>query len=263
MEKCVLIEKKGRIAYLILNRPEVLNALNQALFNDLELALDDLEADDGVSVIIIKGAGRAFCVGYDVSKYTKQTVMEDRNKLENYTRTWLRVWEFPKPIIAQVHGYALAGGTQLLGSCDIVVTAKNATFGFPQLPLGGGFVALYWPWHIGYQRTKLLDLTAGSRITGEQAVQYGMAAVSFDEEALEEETLRIARAIAKTPLDILVIKKKAHNRIMEMQGFRQAVLLGPDQDAIIHTSDGIKLVRQMISELGLKGAIKWFNEQEV
>lgn len=259
----VLIERKGKIAYLILNRPEVLNAINKDLTEDLERALDEIEGDNSISVVILKGAGRAFCVGYDVGKYNKRTVMEDRDRLEDFTRTWLRVWEFPKPIIGQVHGYALAGGTQLLGSCDFVVTAKNATFGFPSMPLGGGFVAMYWTWHVGYQRSKMLDLTAGSRISGEKAVAYGMASECFDEDKLEEETLAIARGIAKTPLDILILKKKAHNRIMEMHGFRQAVLLGPEQDAIIHTSEGVKLVQQKINEHGLKGAIKWFNEQEV
>jgi enoyl-CoA hydratase len=110
-EKCVLIEKIGRIAYVILNRPEKLNALSADLFRDLDLALEELEKDDSISVLIIKGKGRAFSVGYDVSKYKNPTVTEDRDKLEEYTRRWLRVWEYPKPIIAQVQGFALAGGT--------------------------------------------------------------------------------------------------------------------------------------------------------
>lgn len=262
-ERCVLVEKKGRIAYIILNRPEKLNALNQQLFNELDGALADIEKDDEVSVVILKGNGRAFSVGYDIGKYTHPTVTQDRDRLEDFTRRWLRVWEFPKPIIAQVHGYALAGGTQLLASCDVVLTSEDAEFGFPSLPLGGGFVGIFWSWHVGYQRAKLLDLIAGSRISGKEAVEYGFAARCFKVEELEEKTLEIARKMAKTPLDILKLKKKAHNRNMEMQGFRTGVMFGPEQDAIIHTAEGIKLVRQKIDELGLKGAIRWFNEQEV
>ncbi|MER2111048.1 MAG: enoyl-CoA hydratase-related protein [Solibacillus isronensis] len=262
-EKAVLVEKKGRIAYVILNRPEKLNALNADLFRDLDYALDDLEHDDSVSVLIIKGSGRAFSVGYDVEKYKSPSVIEDKNNLEKYTRRWLRIWEYPKPIIAQVHGYALAGGTQLLASCDIVITDEDTQFGFPSLPLGGGFVGIYWGWHIGHQRAKMLDLTAGSRISGREAEQYGIAAKCVNSGELEEETLKIAKGIAKTPLDILKLKKQAHNRIMDLQGFRTGVMFGPEQDAIIHTADGIKLVQQKISELGLKGAIQWFNEQEV
>jgi enoyl-CoA hydratase len=262
-QPCVLVEKKGRIAYIILNRPDKLNALNQQLFTELDSALEDIEKDESISVVILKGSGRAFSVGYDVGKYAHPTVMEDRDKLEEFTKRWLRVWEYPKPIIAQVHGFALAGGTQLLASCDFVITAEDAQFGFPSLPLGGGFVGIYWGWHVGHQRAKLLDLTAGSRITGKEATEYGFAARCFKAEELEEKTLEIARGIAKTPLDILKLKKKAHNRMMELQGFRTGVLFGPEQDAIIHTADGIKLVRDKIGELGLKGAIQWFNEQDV
>jgi len=262
-EQCVLVEKKGRIAYVILNRPNKLNALNNQLLTELDGALADIEKDDDVSVVILKGNGRAFSVGYDIGKYTHPTVTEDRDRLEEFTRRWLRVWEYPKPIIAQVHGYALAGGTQLLASCDIVITSEDAQFGFPSLPLGGGFVGIYWGWHVGFQRAKLLDLTAGSRISGKEATEYGIAARCFKEKELEEKTLEIARGIAKTPLDILKLKKQAHNRMMDLQGFRTGVLFGPEQDAIIHTTEGIKLMRDKIDELGLKAAIQWFNEQDV
>lgn len=262
-EKLVLVERLGKIAYVTLNRPEKLNALSKELLDDLDDALEEVEKDDSISVVILRGNGRAFCVGYDVGKYSERTVTEDRDTLEAYTLRWLRVWDFPKPIIAQVHGYALAGGTQLLACCDIVVADKDATFGFPSLPLGGGFVGIYWGWHIGIQRAKLLDLTAGSRITGQEAMEYGFVAKVFDGDKLEEETLKIARGIAKTPLDILKLKKKAHNRVLETQGFRTTLMFGPEQDAIIHTADGIKLVREKINELGLKGAIEWFNNQEV
>ncbi|MFM1653789.1 enoyl-CoA hydratase-related protein [Brevibacillus sp. B_LB10_24] len=262
-KKTVLVERKGRIAYVILNRPEKLNALNSQLLQELDSELSDIEKDDEISVVILKGNGRAFSVGYDVGKYSYPTVTQDRDNLEEFTRRWLRVWEYPKPIIAQVQGYALAGGTQLLASCDIVVTSEDAVFGFPSLPLGGGFVGLYWGWHVGYQRAKLLDLTAGSRISGKEATEYGFAACCFSADEIEEKTLEIARRIAKTPLDILKLKKKAHNRIMELQGFRTGVMYGPEQDAIIHTADGIKLMRSKIDELGLKAAIQWFNEQEV
>lgn len=263
VEKAVLTERKGKIAYIILNRPDKLNALNADLFRDFDAALDEFEQDDSVSVLIIKGNGRAFSVGYDVGKYKSPSVIQDKNNLEGYTARWLRVFNYPKPIIAQVHGYALAGGTQLVACCDVVVTDEDTQFGFPSLPLGGGFVGIYWGWHIGTQRAKMLDLTAGSRITGREAEQYGIAAKCVPAGELEEAALEVARGMAKTPVDILKLKKQAHNRVLELQGFRTALQFGPEQDAIIHTADGIKLVQQKIAELGLKGAIKWFNEQEV
>lgn len=262
-EKTVLIERKGKIAYVILNRPEKLNALSAQLFNDLDEALEELRVDDSISVLIIKGKGRAFSVGYDLSDYNLPTVQADRDMLEEFTRRYLKIWEYPKPIIAQVQGFALAGGTQLLASCDIVIADEEAQFGFPSLPLGGGFVGIYWGWHVGPQRAKMLDLTAGSRITGKEATEYGLAAKCFKGDVLEEETLKIARGIAKTPLDVLTLKKKAHNRTMELQGFRTSVMFGPEQDAIIHTAEGIKMMYEKINELGLKETIEWFNNQEV
>ncbi|GAK00558.1 enoyl-CoA hydratase/isomerase family protein [Geomicrobium sp. JCM 19055] len=102
IEKLVLVERNGKVAYLTLNRPDKLNALSNELFNDLDAALDEVENDQNVSVIIIKAKGKAFSVGYDVGKYTNQTTLEDRDKLEEYTLRWLRLWDFPKPIIAQV-----------------------------------------------------------------------------------------------------------------------------------------------------------------
>lgn len=264
-EKQVLIERKGKVAYVLLHRPEKLNALSFDLLTELNGALDELAKDDSVSVLIVTGTDRAFSVGYDVGKYKDGTigVLQDRDNLEWYTRLWLKIWEYPKPVIAQVRGYALAGGTQLLASCDFVICDKDAILGFPSLPLGGGFVGLYWHFHIGPQRAKMLDLTAGSRITGEQAVEYGFAARCFPGDVLEEETLKIAQGIARTPLDILKLKKAAHNRVMEMQGFRNSVMFGPEQDALIHCADGVKLMREKINTLGLSEAIRWFNEQEV
>lgn len=268
MSQAVLVERKGKIAYIILNRPEKLNALNRDIFDGFDAALDDLRDDSDVSVVIIKGNGRAFCVGYDVGsdnpeRYKLKSVTADRDRLEVNVERWLKVWDFPKPVIGQVHGYALAGGTQLLSCCDIVVTAEDATFGFPSLPLGGGYVGPMWTTVVGAQRSKLMDFTAGSQIDGKRAVEWGMATLAFPAEHLEEETLEIARKIAKTPADILRLKKKAINRVVESGDFRSSVLNGALWDSIIHQADGVKNTTDRISELGVRGAVDWFNNQEV
>jgi enoyl-CoA hydratase len=266
--EAVLIERKGKVAYLIFNRPEKLNALNKDIFDGFDAALEALKADDSVSVVIIKGNGRAFCVGYDVGsdnpeRQKLKTVTGDRDRLENNVRRWLAVWDFPKPVIAQVHGYALAGGTQLLACCDIVVTAEDAVFGFPSLPLGGGYVGPMWTLVVGAQRSKFMDFIAGSRISGKQAAEWGMATLAVPADQLEDQTLEIARSIAKTPVDILALKKKAINRVIEAQNFRNSVLNCAEWDAIVHQADGVKLTVEKINELGLKGALEWFNNQPV
>lgn len=268
-EQLVLTETKGKIGYVIFNRPEKLNAFSRDLLLQFDEAMEKFRDDQDISVVIIKGNGRAFSVGYDVGtdnpdrEYSSSEVIKDRDILEKYMKRWLGVWEYPKPVIAQVSGFALAGGTQLCSCCDVVIAADDAQFGFPALPLGGGYVGPTWVWHVGIQRAKLMDLTAGSKISGKTAVEWGFAACSFPADQLEEETLKIARGIAKTPLEILRLKKIALNRVVEIQGFRTANLLLQDQDAVIHTSEGVQRTVEKISELGVKGAVKWFNEQEV
>ena len=264
----VLLERKGKIAYIVFNRPEKLNAFNREMFDGFEARLEELRHDDSVSVVILKGNGRAFSVGYDVGSDNPErkklkSVTNDRDRLEANLQRWLKVWDYPKPVIAQIQGYALAGGTQLAVCCDIVVTSEEAVFGFPSLPLGGGYVGPLWTLAVGAQRSKLMDFTAGSKISGKEAAEWGFAAKSFPEEVIEAETLKIAQAIAKTPLDILTLKKKAINRVMNVQGFREAILFGAEWDAIIHQADGVKTTAEKIQELGLKGAIKWFNDQPV
>ncbi|WP_417433077.1 enoyl-CoA hydratase-related protein [Hoeflea sp.] len=268
MSEVVVVERNGKIASIILNRPDKLNALNREVFEAFDAALIELEHDDDVAVVIIKGAGRAFCVGYDVGtdnpeRSKLKSVTADRDRLEVNVERWLRVWDFPKPVIGQVHGYALAGGTQLLTCCDIVITAEDAKFGFPSVPLGGGYVGPMWTHVVGAQRSKLMDFTAGSQIDGKRAVEWGMATLAFPAERLDEETLDIARKIARTPADILRLKKKAINRVIEGGDFRTSVLNGALWDSIIHQADGVKLTSQKISELGVRGAVDWFNSQDV
>ena len=268
MLDAVLVERRGKIAYIIFNRPEKMNALNRDIFEGFDAALDELADDPEIGVVIIKGNGRSFCAGYDVSadnpERTKlNSVTADRDRLEVNVERWLRVWDFPKPVIAQVHGYALAGGTQLLTCCDIVVTAEDAKFGFPSLPLGGGYVGPMWTLVVGAQRSKLMDFTAGSQIDGKRAVEWGIATLAFPADRLEEETLEIARKIAKTPPDILRLKKKAINRVIESGDFRTSITNGALWDSIIHQADGVKQTVQRIKEMGVRGAVDWFNDQDV
>lgn len=268
-EQLVYTESKGKIGYVVLNRPKKLNAFSKDMLEQFDAAMDVFRNNHEISVVIIKGNGRAFSVGYDVGSDNPDRhgkagdVIADRDLHESFVRRWMSVWEYPKPVIAQVSGYALAGGSQLCSCCDVVVTAEDAQFGFPALPLGGGFVGPMWVWHVGIQRAKLMDLTAGSKISGTTAVQWGLAACSFPADKLEEETLNIARGIAKTPLEILRLKKIALNRVMEIQGYHTAQMFLQDQDAVVHTSEGVHRTVAKINELGVKGAVEWFNNQEV
>jgi len=141
----VTLEKHDRIGTLMLNHPEKLNALSSSLIAEFVEAIDLVAADPEMKVLIIRGAGRAFSTGYDLSggesgRSKPFTIDDDRAMLQRYVETWLRLRDLPKPVIAMVHGYCLAGATQLCICADVIFVAENARIGFPAIPAGAGFV---------------------------------------------------------------------------------------------------------------------------
>lgn len=264
--KYIIYEKNKpyeKIATITLNRPEKLNALSYPLQKEFEEALDDAGKDDGIRVIIIKGAGRAFSAGYDLTpapgeRPPVKDVGEDRQRLAETIDRWLKIWDLPKPVIAQIHGYCIAGGCQMASFCDIAIIAEDARIGMPALPTGGGMISATMCWCIGPKMAKELSFNSGVYLTGKQVAEAGWGrAVSA--EKLEEEVNALAKSIARMPLPILRIKKQAINRIMEIQGFREAVHFGAEWDAIIHYSGGEEL-RKWIKVKGLRQAIADYNE---
>lgn len=261
----VLYEQTGPVAVLTLNRPEKLNAFNAALLSDLMGALDRARADETVRVVVLKGAGRAFSAGYDVdpnehSPHEKGIAL-DREDLQGMIDKWLQVYEFPKPIIAQVHGFCIAGSTMLAICCDITLVAEDARIRWPSLPLGGGLISTMWCWLVGPKKAREMSYIAGSEMSGAEAFQWGWANRAVPAAALEETAMTMARAIARTPSDLLRLKKLAINRIMDIQGFRTAAMFGAEWDSIAHFSAGATATTEKIREIGVKGAIAWHQSQ--
>jgi len=258
MSNEVLYEADGPILTLVLNRPDRLNAFNNELLSELQSALDRAEKDDAVRVVIIKGAGRAFSVGMDLSGYSPEQIgmYHDRERLQKILTDFLRIWDFPKPVIAQVHGFCVAAGTMLALACDITMVSAECRIRFPSITIGGGFNSAFWTYFVGPKKAKEMDFIAGSEMTGTEAVQWGWGnhAVAADE--LEPRTRRMALQISRTPADLLRLKKLAINRVGEWQGFRQAILAGAEWDTLCHFTDGASALRKRIVDLGLKEAIK-------
>jgi enoyl-CoA hydratase len=261
----VLYQTRGAIGTIILNRPQKLNAFNDQLLRDLQSALDLAEHDPDVRVVILKGAGRAFSVGYDIgpSEYAphEAVITSDRDWLQGAIERWLRVWEFPKPVIAQVHGYCCAGATMLAICCDITLVSSECKIRWPSLPIGSGLIGAMWTWLVGPKKAKEMSFIAGSEMSGTEAHLWGWANHAVPEAQLEETALRMAAQIARTPSDLLRLKKLAINRIMDVQGFRTTALFGAEWDVIGHFSKGAMGMVDKIHELGLKDAIKWFDAQ--
>jgi enoyl-CoA hydratase len=261
VSELVTYHRDGKIGHLVLNRPEKLNAISPELIADYETALKRFISDPEARVAVLRGEGRAFCVGMDLSpeaNYVHPDAASDRTQIEEMARSWLRLWDCPKPVIAQVHGHCLAAGMQLAMCCDIVVIAEDATLGWPKLPVGAGWISPMWSFHVGIQRAKLMSYRVGSTISGREAYDAGFAALVFPSDSLQAESIGLAAEIAKLPSDILRIKKFANNRVLEAQGFRTAVLSGAEWDALAHTTAAVDTSREWIEAEGLKGAIERF-----
>jgi len=239
----LICEKTGRVSRITLNRPEKLNALSRSLMSELDAAIAAADEDPEVSVAIIKGSGRAFCAGYDLdpSETQREEALRnpavDRRRLQESQRHWWRIWDCSKPVIAQVHGYCLAGGTELAMMCDLVIAAEDAKIGYPPLRDMGTPVTPIWPWLVGPRWAKILYFT-GDTIDGTTAESIGMVNFAVPPARLEQAVELVAERIAKVPVDLLALHKGQVNRALEVMGIRAAMASGPEFDAIGHASKG-------------------------
>ncbi|WP_167138543.1 enoyl-CoA hydratase-related protein [Diaminobutyricimonas sp. TR449] len=257
----------GRIAHVVLDRPQKLNALNNPMLEAFSAAIAELGANDDVSVIVLSGAGGNFSVGFDVDPgngYSDAAAdlspYADWASLRRNIDRWLAVWDTPKPVISAIEGYCMGGATMLAVCTDITVVSETAVLGWPAIPLGGGLLSPTSAWLIGPKKAKELSFIAGSRLSGAEATALGWANHAVPAGTALERADALATSVAKMPLDLLRIKKLALNRFLDQQGFRESVLMGAEWDAIAHTSPATHTMTDKVAELGLKGAIAWFNE---
>ncbi len=273
----ILVDIDDAVATITLNRPEKLNALSRGLQDDLQAALRELDPGDAVRVVRIKGAGRAFCSGYDLTpdpsrrrtaadtattgthawELGESRIALDREGLRSSVDRWLWMWSYRKPIVAQVHGFCLAGGNELVGACDIVFAAEDAQFGHPaSRALGIPPTLGMWPYKIGLLRTKELLFT-GDLVSGKTAAEIGMVNRAVPADLLDEETVAFCRRVAKTPLDALTVHKHVANRWWETAGVRLAAAEGAEFDSIYHETAAAKEFSRIAREQGLKAALAW------
>jgi enoyl-CoA hydratase len=262
----IALEKRELIGTLTLNRPEKLNAMSPPLMAEFSEAITELEKDPEIRVVVIRGAGRAFSTGYDLAggwgdASKPFTIDDDQRVLQRYIDHWLRLRDLPKPVISMVHGYCLAGATQLCISTDIIFVAEDAQIGFPSIPAGAGYVSAFWNWMVGPHRTKYLAFLPGSRISGKEAEAFGFATRAFPAATLEKETYDYARRVAKVPAQKLRLEKLAINRATDLRGFRVSVQAGAEFDALFHFGPGNDEIRKVQKERGLRGAIQWYEDK--
>jgi enoyl-CoA hydratase len=241
---------------LTLNRPAKLNAINAELRDALTDAIGDATADERVRVIVISGAGRAFCSGYDLSEAAPETAWDWRKVLARDVAATLAVWSCPKPVIAQVHGYALAGGLELAMACDLIVAADDARLGEPEIRFGSAPVTLLMPFVIGQKRTRALLLT-GDLIDAAEAERIGLVNRVVPGDRLVAEVDALAEKLARVPPDVMAPTKLMLNRAMDAAGFAVAVEMGLDLQSFVNMSATAREFDAIVRAEGLKAALAW------
>lgn len=261
-ESVLLLEDIGPVRRLTMNRPKSLNALNGELIEALSSALGEAAEDDGVRVIILRGSGRAFCAGYDLTEDADAPEKDSLGwyaELKDSADKMLEFFDHPKPIIAQVHSYCLAGGCDLMMVCDLCVCSDDAFFGEPEIRFGSGVVTMAMPWILGVRKAKELLFTGEDRIDAEEALRIGLVNRVVPRDDLDDVTLALAEEIAKNDPFAIAMEKKAINRVWEISGFREAIDANAELDVLIETADLPERAefRKITLEQGLKKAIEW------
>ncbi len=222
----VIYEVKEHIAKITMNRPEKRNALDYTLLDDLDAAFEEADSDPEVRVVILAGAGPAFSSGYDMTGsyyisvpegYDEWTTGNALRALRGISERYLKIMNLTKPVIAQVHGYCLAGGCYLQMCCDVAIAAENAVLGHPATRSGGVTSMPLWVTYLGLRKAKELLFT-GRLIDGKEAERIGLVNMVVPADKLEEEVWKMAQNLAEVPSDGMAIAKEALNTHAEIMG---------------------------------------------
>jgi enoyl-CoA hydratase len=244
-------EPAPRVRRLTLNRPEKRNALDNALRAALFAALQAADRDPEVRVSIVRGAGPCFSSGYDLGSDLANgqpyfSAAGDGSWSRHVTEGWVGIWDLAKPVIAQVHGYAMAGGSELAAACDLVYVAEDAKIGYPVVRLVSPPDMQFFPWFVGLRHAMELMLT-GDSIDGVRAAEIGLANRAFPAADLEKQVLEIAQRIAKIPADLQQLNKRSVHRAMEIMGVRTALRAGSELQALATHQRSVREVMDQIA----------------
>lgn len=235
--ECILVDSPAEyVSRITLNRPEKRNAMNNQLRGEVFRALEANDTDDNVRVTIIRGAGKCFCAGYDLSGgnlveqpyYTPGGI---GNWPRHVVQGWFSMWDLGKPVIAQVHGYCLAGATELATACDLVYVAEDAEIGYPPVRTMSPPDMQFHPWMLGMRNAMELMLT-GDAMSGTDAVEKGFANRAYPASELDEKTLEHAIRVAKVAPDIQQMNKRSIHHAMDIMGARAAIRAGTELQAL-------------------------------
>jgi enoyl-CoA hydratase len=257
-------ERDGK-AYITLNRPEKLNALSVDLLEELGAAMWEADNRRDVHLVVLSGEGRAFSAGYDITPGRRaqgegyrdgSTFDDDAWRMELTQRYKMAIFDMHKPVIAKVHGYCLAGGTDVALLCDMVIVADDAVIGFPPTRAQGTPPHQMWLYHVGPQWAKRILLT-GDSISGVEAARIGFALESVPAVELDEHVEALADRLAMIDHELLSAQKRQINLGMELMGARTMQRLATEIDARAHLAPAAKEFGRISRDQGLKSALEW------
>ncbi|MFW6009953.1 MAG: crotonase/enoyl-CoA hydratase family protein [Actinomycetota bacterium] len=262
----ISVERDGAIGRVVLDRPERINAIVEPMPRELRRAVEALDDDPRIRVIVLRGAGDGFCSGYDLEVYAETPgpnpgqqdmpwdPMVDLRLMGGYTDDFMSIWRSQTPVIAQVHGAAVAGGSDIALCCDQIVMADDAVIGYPPARVWGMPTTMMWVYRVGLEQAKRLLLT-GDLIDGEEAARIGLVAESVHVEQLAERVGQLAHRIATVPASQLAMAKTAVNQAYEQMGLSTTQLLATLFDGIArHSPEGVAF-KQRAEQIGWKRAV--------
>ncbi len=259
----VTLERDETIGLITLNRPEKRNAINDGLKHALLERLEQARTDRDIHVIVLRGAGKSFCAGFDLASDDPDRESRRRDVVAFHERSLdnlkllTGIWDLPKPVVASVQGHALGEGCIISMVCDLTIAAENAVFGEPEIRYGSPATAGLMPWLVGMKRAREL-IYMGDLLDASEAKDVGIVNRVVPTDALEAETLRYAKRLALIGPEALSRAKIAVNRSLEMRGFRNGLNAAVDVIAPLYTAETpvMRQFRENVDEIGLGPALK-------
>ncbi|WP_405227838.1 crotonase/enoyl-CoA hydratase family protein [Lentisalinibacter sediminis] len=267
MYDTLLYESADRVATITLNRPERLNAIDDVMPGELRRAVERADADADVHVIVLRGAGKGFCGGYDLARYAESEGEAhgtqdmpwdptlDYAMMSRNTQDFMSLWRASKPVIGRIHGAAVAGGSDIALCCDLIVAAEDARIGYPPARVWGIPTTMMWVYRLGLERAKRMLFT-GDLVTGREAEAMGLVLKAVPAERLDEEVRALCDRIKGVPRNQLMMSKLAVNQAYENMGLRTTQMFANFFDGVArHSPEGLWF-RERAQQVGFMEAVR-------
>ena len=262
----VLYESSGRVATITLSRPERFNAINETMPEEIASAFDYASKDDSVHVVVLTGAGRGFCGGYDLKEFAENTgdnpgiqempwdPMIDYNFMSRCTQNFMSIWRCNKPVIGKVNGDAVAGGSDIALCCDIIIMNEKARIGYPPSRVWGCPTTAMWIYRLGLEKAKFMLFT-GDLVSGKKAEEMGLVFQSAPLKELDDVVLRLTERIIGVPKNQLMMMKMMVNQAYEKMGLTSTQTIATLFDGMArHSPEGVWF-KQRAEKVGFKQAV--------